>query len=305
MNKSPGQQITDMLLEHPEKRRFDIAMDRKAILVYPSTATTVPRVTPGPSLPLRLRDLIPGGTITGDGIIYVRETSITNSVVAPIAPGGVKPQADMTYDVQIQPAVTIPAYMKLPAQYWEDFAMFQSWIDNRVLYSLSLAEENQLLNGNGVAPNLQGLMLVAIATTSVAGSGGAALLDNVAAGIGALYSRDYTADGIVVNPTDWGNALNAKVAGGGYLLGPPALVENPARLWGLPVVISKAMASGKYLVGQFNPFSQIFDRDTASVEVADQNQDDFIRNLVAVRAEERIAFAIYQPGAFAKGTFTP
>ena len=207
--------------------------------------------------------------------------------------------------MQNAPVRTIPAYMKASSQLWEDFAAFQSWIDARLLYSLSVAEELQLINGNGVAPNLQGLLLVAINTATAVGGGGSVLLDNLAAGIAATFARGYIVDGIVVNPGDWGKALSATVTGAGYLVGAPGVVASPLNLWGFPVVLSVAMPAGSYVVGQFNPYSQIFDRDTAAVEVAEQNQDDFVKNIVTVRAEERLAFAIYQPGAFSKGTFTP
>jgi hypothetical protein len=291
--KSPGQQITDMALERPERRRFEISLERKAILAYPSTAETIDRVIPGPVLPLRLRSLIPPGRTVGSGILYARETAFTSSTIIPVSPGALKGAADLTYEIVQGPVVTIPAYMKLPKQYWEDFAMLQSWIDSRLLYGLADAEENQLLNGNGVAPNLQGLMLVAIAVSPAAAN----LLAGVAAGIAAVYGRGYLPTGIVLNPGDWGRALVS--------VGTPMLLEPTLTLWGVPVVVSKYMVTGNYLVGQFNPYSQIFDREDAAVEVADQDQDDFLKNMVAIRAEERLAFAVYQPGAFAKGTFTP
>lgn len=292
MKLSPGEQITNVLMEHPECRRFELVLDRKAgpILSYPSTAETVTQVAPGPMLPLRLRSLIPAGSTAGSGILYVRETSFTSSTIIPIAPGGLKGAAELTYEVQQQPAITVPAYMKLPRQYWDDFAMLQSWMNSRLLYGLADAEENQLLNGNGVAPNLQGFMAVAIAVTPAASG----LIAGVAAGLAAVYSRGYLPTGIVVNANDWGKALATITP----------VLTGPLNLWGVPVIVSRYMAAGSYLTGQFNPYSQIFDRDEAAVEVADQNQDDFIRNLVTVRAEERLALAIYQPGAFAKGTFT-
>jgi Phage capsid family len=307
--KSPGAQVTDMLLERPERRRFDIALARKAAIpVFPPTSTyeTVGQVIPGPQLPLHLRSLIPAGRTVGSGILYARETAYDDSVSHPVAPGDLKPQGNLAYEIVLQPVITIPAYMKLPAQYWDDYAMFQSWIDIRLLYGLSVAEEYQLLNGNGATPNLEGLMQVApvVPTVTPAPIGGAALLANVAAGIASVYSRGYLVTGIVLNPYDWALTQSAHDANGDFLLGPPALITDGLNLWGIPVVISKAMASGNYLVGQFNPYCQIFDRDDAAVEVADQNEDDFVRNLVSVRAEERLAFAIYQPGAFGKGTFT-
>lgn len=307
--KTPGEQITAALIERPAQRRFDITLERKTagpITLSPGTSQTLERVIPGPTLPLRLRSLIPPGSTVGSSVLYLRETSITSSPVVPTAPAALKPQTNLTWESVLAPVVTIPGFMKASEQLWEDFAMFQSWIDSRLLYALSQGEEKQLLNGNGVSPNMQGLMLVALAVTTVPGTGGVALLDNVGAGLGALYGRGYIADGIVLNPVDWGKTLNTKaVAGGEYLLGDPGEMSGPPTLWGLPVILSAAMASGSYLVGQFNPYCQIFDRDDAAVEVSDENADDFIRNMVTVRAEERLAFAIYQPGAFAKGTFTP
>jgi HK97 family phage major capsid protein len=295
MMKTPGEQITGTLLEHPERRRFNVNVGRKAvtpILTYPSTAETVDRVIPGPVLPLRLRSLITPGQTVGSGILYARETSFTSSTIVPVNPGALKGAADLSYEIVQQPVITIPAYLKLPKQYWEDFVMLESWMNSRLLYGLSDAEENQLLNGNGIAPNLQGLMAVAMAVTP----GAAGLLNGVAAGIAAVYGRGYLVTGIVVNPADWGKILTT--------LGTPALMGPSMTLWGIPVVISKWMTALNYLVGQFNPYSQIFDREEAAVEIADQDQDDFIRNLVAIRAEERLALAVYQPGAFAKGTFT-
>jgi len=292
---TPGEQIITALLERPERRHFSVLLERKAgpILGAPPNPMPVPRVITGPVVPLRMRDLIAGGTTEADSIAYARETSITNSVVVPVGAGGLKPQADLTYEIVTSPVRTIPAYMKASAQLLDDYASFQSWIDARLLYSLSIAEERQLLNGNGVAPNLQGFMLVAIAV----GAAGANFLAGVAAGVAQVFSFGYVPDGIVVNPADWGKALGT--------LGSPALITSPLSLWGIPVVLSLAQTAGSYLVWMFNPYSQIFDRDAAAVEVAEQNQDDFVRNVVTVRAEERLALAIYQPGAFAKGTFTP
>lgn len=298
--KTPGRQIAEILTEHPERKRFDITLDRKAnpILSYPATDETVSRVIPGSILPLRLRSLIPQGTTTGSGILYVREVSYNETVIVPVAPGAPKAAPVLSYDVQHCPVTTIAAYLKLPKQYWDDFTMLESWMGARLIYGLDIAEEKQLLNGNGVAPNLEGFMQVALTAPAAAPlppPGPTAILGAVAAGIAYLYQQGYSPTGIVLNPNDWGVLLLG--------LGAPAWVMVPIMLWGVPVVISSGMISGNFLVGQFNPFSQIFDREDAALEVADQNEDDFVKNLMTLRAEERLALAIYQTSAFVKGTF--
>jgi hypothetical protein len=47
----------------------------------------------------------------------------------------------------------------------------------------------------------------------------------------------------------------------------------------------------------------VFDRWTARVEIATENEDDFIKNLVTILAEERVALAVYRPEAFIYGDF--
>lgn len=62
-----------------------------------------------------------------------------------------------------------------------------------------------------------------------------------------------------------------------------------------------AMTSGTFLTGAFKYGAQIFDRQETSVQVSTENSDDFVRNLVTILGEERIAFAVKRPGAFVYG----
>jgi HK97 family phage major capsid protein len=61
------------------------------------------------------------------------------------------------------------------------------------------------------------------------------------------------------------------------------------------------MPEGMFLVGAFALGAQIYDRLTATVMISTENEDDFIRNLVTVLCEERLAFAVKRPAAFVKG----
>jgi HK97 family phage major capsid protein len=56
------------------------------------------------------------------------------------------------------------------------------------------------------------------------------------------------------------------------------------------------------LVGAFSLGAQIFDREDANVVISTENQDDFIKNMITVRAEQRLALAVYRPEAFIKNT---
>src|SRR5690606_25533454 len=110
--------------------------------------------------------------------------------------------------------------------------------------------------------------------------------------------------GHVLNPIDWAGIELTKDAEGRYIIGQPQGVASPT-MWGLPVVATQAIVSGKFLTGAFKLGAQLFDRWQARVEVATENEDDFVKNLVTILAEERLALAVYRPEAFIYGDIAP
>src|SRR5690606_24255021 len=72
---------------------------------------------------------------------------------------------------------------------------------------------------------------------------------------------------------------------------------GPGTLWGLPRVVSEAVPAGTAIIGDFRK-AVLWDREQATVSVTDSHADFFIRNLIAVLAEERVAFGVIRPSAF-------
>jgi HK97 family phage major capsid protein len=107
----------------------------------------------------------------------------------------------------------------------------------------------------------------------------------------------------VLHPSDWADIELTKTDNGQYLFTNPQNGNEP-RLWRLPVVDTQAMTLDNFLVGAFKLGAQIFDREDANVEISTEDQDNFIKNLVTIRAEERLALAVYRPESFVKGAFT-
>jgi HK97 family phage major capsid protein len=112
---------------------------------------------------------------------------------------------------------------------------------------------------------------------------------------------EHPATGIVMHPSDWTRITLLKDADGNYVMGPPgSAIEQ--RLWSVPVVTTTAIAQDTFLLGNFRAAATLYDRWTARVEVGTVN-DDFVRNLLTVLAEERVALAAKDTTALVRGDF--
>ena len=184
----------------------------------------------------------------------------------------------------------------------DDVSQLRSLIDMRLMYGLKLVEEGELLNGDGTGQHLLGIIPQATAFSAPITITTPTSIDNIRLAILQAYLAEFPATGIVMHPSDWTYIELLKDDIGRYIIGNPQGTVPP-RLWGLPVVETQAMAVDKYLVGAFMMGAQVFDRWAARIELATENEDDFIKNLVTILCEERLALAVYRPEAFIYGDF--
>ena len=87
---------------------------------------------------------------------------------------------------------------------------------------------------------------------------------------------------------------------GGAGIGNGGYNANP-KVWGMNVVESAAVTSGNVIVGAFKAGASVVTQagNGQRVEVSNSDQDDFIKNMVTVRIEERLVEAVRIPAAFA------
>jgi HK97 family phage major capsid protein len=78
----------------------------------------------------------------------------------------------------------------------------------------------------------------------------------------------------------------------------------PDTLWGLPVVPTPAMPQGDFLVGALALAAQIYDRMSPEVLISTEHADFFTKNLVAIRAEARLALTVKRPAALVYGSYS-
>lgn len=248
-----------------------------------------------------IRDLVAPGQTESGSIEYVRETGFTNNA-ATVAETLAKPYSDITTALVNAPVRTIAHLFKASRQILDDAKALQSYIDARARYGLLLAEEAQLLYGSGAGANLQGLATVA---SQYAAPGGVTVtgeqrIDRLRLALLQAELAEFPSDGIVLNPIDWALIELIKDDVGRYIIGQPQ-EGTAARLWNRPVVATQAMKQNDFLTGAFKLGAQIFDRMDVEVLISTENDKDFENNMVTLRAEERLALAIYRTEAFVTG----
>lgn len=265
-------------------------------------AMVVPQRVTGTELPQRrmtIRALLAQGNTNSSSIEYDREKVFTNSA-APVAEGATKPQSEIQYEDATAPVRTIAHWMRASVQILADAPALRSIIDQRLRYGLAFQEEVQLLTGSGSGQNLTGLITAATAYSAPGSLTASTPVDVVRLMILQVALAEYPANGIVMNPIDMAAIELMKDTAGGYIIGDPQ-GSIQKRLWSLPVVETQAVTVDKALVGAFDLAAQIFDRQDATVEVSTEDQDNFVKNKVTIRAEERLALAIYRPAALVYG----
>lgn len=252
-----------------------------------------------PLRPLTIRALLDQGRTSSNLIEWVRELVFTNAADV-VTEGGLKPESNITYERQDVPVRTIAHWIRATRQVLSDFPQLASLINGRLTYGLKIKEEDELLLGDGTGEHILGLIPQATAYNAALNRPGDTMIDIIRHAILQVRLAFYPASGVVLTPTDWHTIELTKDSQNRYLLAAPS-GRAPPMLWGLPVVESDGMPNGDFLVGAFRMAATVFDREESSVMVSTEDGDNFVRNLVTILCEERLALAVSRPAAFVHG----
>jgi len=261
----------------------------------------IPGVVQEPLRQFTIRSLLDNGRTSSNLIEWVREDVFTNEADV-VSEGSQKPESDITFEQVDVPVRTIAHWVHATRQVLADFPQLASIINGRLRYGLMIAEETELLLGSGTAPHLLGLIPQATDYNTALNRPGDTFIDVLRHAILQVRLAYYPATGIVLTPTDWHNIELTKDNENRYLMANPQ-GTMPAMLWGRPVVESDGMPNDQFLVGAFKLAATVFDREDAQIFVSTEDRDNFIKNLVTILCEERLALAVSRPAAFVHGSF--
>lgn len=279
---------------------------------------------------LTVMDLLTGGATDAAAIIYPRENSYgTVDGAAPTAgtggtPGmprakavgerGLKPNWDPDLTSATANVKKIAITTKVPDEFMADFPAAQSYIDGRLPFMVDTETEFQLLYGSGVGNDLLGIYTTqGVQTRAIDTSSDSTVAASLKKGLTDIEVQSFfEPDGYVFHPYDWETATLLKDTNGRFLAGGPYYIPYTNGVfmelntfWGKPVVKTTAATYGKPLAGCFKLGAQYFMREGMRLQMTNSNEDDFKRNMIAIRAEHRLALATYRPVSFLEFTGMP
>jgi len=260
--------------------------------------------------PLVLRDLVAIGQTGSDLVEYVRQKSFTNAAAptaeatATAGSSGTKPESAMAFEIVQEAVKTIPHWIPATRRALADAGQIRSIIDSQLRLGLELALEDQMVNGDGVGENFTGILNTS--GINVQNLGADTRLDAMkkAATKVRLQGR-VVPTAYLVHPNDLDEILLSKDSNGQYLIGDPAMRQGgQVYIWGQPVVISDVLTEGNALDAGWREACMLWDREQATITTSDSHSDFFIRNMVAILAEMRVAFGVLRPAGICHIDFT-
>lgn len=276
----------------------DLAGDNAAGVWRP---VGTPTLRPGTARQQRLfvRDLISVQPTGLSSVPYIREVNAaTNETgVTTVSEGSAKPEVTMEWTQHDAPIRKIAGWIPATTEILSDAPTLRGYINARLEYMLDIREEAQVYDGNGTAPNLQGLKTVTGVQTQSAVTGD--FPATIAAAIGKVENVDGQADGVGANPVTFWTAVAKRHAeqfdngGGGNA---PASMQGIT--WGLPCVRSRIFAAADAMVADWRGGATIFQRQGTMIKVSDSHSDNFIKDIQVIRATRRIALPIWRPDWF-------
>lgn len=258
-------------------------------------------ILPAASRPIQIIDIVPSGAINQAAEVYMEQTTRTNTA-AETAEGGTYNEATFVYTERSETVRKITISLPVTDEQLEDEARIQSIITDDLMFMLRQRLDSQLLNGDGIAPNITGYVNKSGILTQARG------VDTSLDAIFKLMTQIRVTGRaipttVILHPNNWQAIRLLKTADGIYLYGSPS-EAGPERIFGLPVVQGDALTAGTGIVGDFanSIYSQLLTRRGITLKVTDSNSDDFVKGKQMIRADIRVAFVIRRAAAF--GTVT-
>ncbi|MFW6089685.1 MAG: phage major capsid protein, partial [Gemmatimonadota bacterium] len=254
------------------------------------------RVVEAATRPIQVIDIIPMGRTSQAAYVYMEETTRTHDAEE-TAEGGTYAESTFELTEQSSPVRKITDSIPVTDEQLEDVEGVRDYLNGRLTFGLRQRFDGQVLDGDGNAPNLEGILNVSGIQTQAKGSDPVPDAFYKAGTKIRVTGRAFPTHSLL-HPNDWQDIRLLRTADGIYIWGSPS-EAGPERLWGLPVVQTDILSEGTGLVGAFDPaWITAFERRGIDVQVGFVDAQ-FKEGKRTIRADFRVALVIFRPAAFA------
>jgi HK97 family phage major capsid protein len=287
-------------------------LERKTTLVTPSWQTTgvmpierMPGIVQEARRILVVRDALYARPTSFQVVDFVKVTTPMQPA-SPVPEASVKGENAISFSSASERVKCLATWIPATKQILEDLNELASFLQASLAHYVNVAEETQLLSGDGVGENLHGLIPQASAfnTGLITPSAGWTRLDIIGRACQQIMAaNELPPTFVILHPNDFWALRLTKDSYGRYIIGDPQEGAAMPNLFGLELIHTPSIAAGTFLVGSGDPAaSEIVDRAELQIEVSTEHADYFVRNLVAVRAEKRLCLVTKRPGSYVTGT---
>src|SRR5690606_19149853 len=207
-----------------------------------------------------------------------------------------KPEVDFDFELVTETVDWIAGYTRIHRSMLDDVDFLRSYIPNQLIYGD---------RGLFVAENALIYSALSNAATAYDGTASVPVERVLDAAFGQLVDSYMSPTHILLNNRDFLNLIRFNKAGGSdeYDLpgGSITQVGGQYYLDGVPVLAVPSVSAGEFIVLD-NRHTQFVSRMAPEIQWSDEDRDNFVKNLVTVRAEERAAVLILNEAAIISGT---
>ena len=234
--------------------------------------------------------------ITGNTLVFFTEAAMEGTIASVTAEAAAKSQVHFPEPTPTTVTLEkIAAYIKESDEFIDDYGFLASAINGRLVYQLNLVRQQKVITDLLGTSGIQ-----TIGATTAVTRNAVDVADEIANAIAdTMTYSGRPANAIVMTPDLWkllriGKNADKDYYGGGYFA---ALHGN--NIWNLPIVLSNQLTANHIVVGAFDSCASLVTKsEGVTVEAVNTDQDDFIKNLMTIRAEVREKLAVRIPAGF-------
>jgi HK97 family phage major capsid protein len=254
-----------------------------------------------------MRQLVNSRGTTSKYVVYTEQKNADPGVAGMTAEGALKTQTDFDVVEKNCEVKKVTAFIKVSKEMIADVPFMQGEINGELMEIVELKLDSQILSGDGLGDNLEGILENALPfTPGVTFTGlvpSANQSDVLRIAIAQIANNNFAANYILLNPIDAASMDLTKDANGQYTYGMTITIDGTTRVKSVPVIENPGVTVGTYVVGDFTK-SNLRIREDLNVQIGYVN-DDFTKNLITVLAEMRACQYVKSNhyGAFVTGNF--